>query len=291
MADMRFTFVVLHYQNAEVTRECLGNLEKLRYVPACSIVVVDNASPNGSGKMLKEEYVDHKNIHFILLDSNVGFAAGNNAGYRYAKEILEAEAILVINSDLYVQDVLFLEKLQSVIERNREDGIIAVDIVTRFGGHQNPFRMKAASSKKIRKIIFRKRIGQILYAIPGLNRAIIRRKPQTSTDGNRDKVEQEMRGIVPHGACVIYTDVWIRKEDMAFLEGTFLFMEEEILYDYCCHRHYVIHYVPWLSVFHMEDASQNADAASALVKKRRQLKYEISSRKLLLKLRKQYNKQ
>lgn len=282
--------VILHYQNAKVTRECIKFLMELDYDENFYVIVVDNASPNGTGVVLKNEYANNDNIKFILLDKNEGFAAGNNIGYKYAKETIGADTILIINSDLFIKDKHFLHKLDHEIKSNPNDSIIAVDIVSKYGGHQNPFRYHATSTKKQKQIIARKRVGQILYSVPILNTYLISRKPETSTAKNVKKDNKERLDIIPHGACVIYTPRWVETEEKAFLPGTFLFVEEEILYDYCADKNKIIHYIPHLEVYHMEDASQESVSETAVAKKKSQLRFEIESRKILLKYRKEYIK-
>lgn len=241
--------------------------------------------------MLKEKYSDRPDTHFLLLDDNIGFAGGNNEGYRFAREKLGADTILVINSDLFIKDGEFFKKLEKVIQDNPDDYIIAPDIESAFGVHQNPFRLHASTDGQHRKMILRKRMGQILYRMPVLNKKLIQRDAGTSTKKNRKHFDEEMFDIIPHGACIIFTPAWVKKEERAFREGSFLFIEEEMLFDYCAHLGYRTHYVPSLHVFHMEDASQNAAFSSKLTGKKRRLKYEIQSRKLLLTYRKKYKKE
>lgn len=287
---MHYSFVILHYQNAEVTRQCIGYINQLKNNARIDIVIVDNASPNGSGRILSDEYSTYDNIHFLLLERNIGFASGNNEGYTFAKTTLNSDVILVINSDLFVTDALFLTKLEDIIVQNPEDCIIAPDIVSAYGGHQNPFRFEPLPTFNQREIITRKRVGQLLYSVPILNKYLVKRNAGSSTKNNLKMQPDEMLNIIPHGACIIYTQAWIKKEDIAFREGTFLFVEEEILYDYCVYKGYRIHYVPQLSVKHLEDASQNEDAGNALKKKKNQLRFEIQSRKVLLKYRNSYKR-
>ncbi|MCD8368964.1 MAG: glycosyltransferase [Clostridiales bacterium] len=287
---MHYSFVILHYQNAEVTRQCIGYINQLKNNDKIDIVIVDNASPNGSGKVLSDEFSNDDNIHFLLLERNIGFASGKNKGFAFAKNTLNSDVILVINSDLFVIDSFFLTKLENVITQNPEDSIIAPDIVSAYGGHQNPFMLEPHSSFVQHRIIARKRIGQLLYSIPVLNKKLVKRNAGSSTKKSLKMRPDEMLNIVPHGACVIYTQAWIKEEDIAFREGTFLFAEEEILYDYCVYKGYRIHYVPQLSAKHLEDASQNEDAGNALKKKKSQLRFEIQSRKVLLKFRNSYKR-
>lgn len=50
------------------------------------IIIVDNCSPNGSGKQLEKMYSKCINITVIINEENQGFAKGNNLGYQYIKE-------------------------------------------------------------------------------------------------------------------------------------------------------------------------------------------------------------
>lgn len=58
-------FVVLHYQNLDVTQKCVNFLLKLNGENK-HIIIVDNGSPNGTGKILEEKYVLDSNITVIL---------------------------------------------------------------------------------------------------------------------------------------------------------------------------------------------------------------------------------
>ena len=49
-------FVVLHYSVPEVTRQCVDSIRELQGNKKKKIVIVDNASPDGSGILLEKEY-------------------------------------------------------------------------------------------------------------------------------------------------------------------------------------------------------------------------------------------
>lgn len=51
-----------------------------------SIVIVDNASANGTGRELQQLYQGAENIYVILNPENLGFARGNNVGFEFAKK-------------------------------------------------------------------------------------------------------------------------------------------------------------------------------------------------------------
>ena len=77
-------FVVLHYKVFEETRKCILSLLKLQGDKR--IVIVDNHSPNNSGRKLVEEYKNMPEVKVIITQYNLGFACGNNIGYQFAKK-------------------------------------------------------------------------------------------------------------------------------------------------------------------------------------------------------------
>ena len=285
--DMRVVFVILHYQNVEVTIDSVQYLLKLNGIKNHNIVIVDNASPNGSGDILEKKYANADSVIVLKTDHNGGFAYGNNFGYKYAKKELKADIICVMNSDVFIKNTEFIVELLKYADRNKSVGIVAPDIVIKNGYHQNPYMLSAINTRKQKEIVLKKQIGLVLYSIPILNSILINRKSVRNFEPNKkDKVKERISGIVPHGACLIYMPEWVKKEDKAFVDGTFLFVEEELLFDYCAENGYLVTYEPDFVVFHMEDSSQDAINSSFLQKKRNQMKYEIASRKLLISLRK-----
>lgn len=95
----KIAVITINYATAENTIECVKSLQQQTY-PALDIIVVDNASPDNSGKMLKKEL---EGICTVLLSKeNLGFSYGNNLGLDYAVQH-GAEYLLFINNDT-VQD-------------------------------------------------------------------------------------------------------------------------------------------------------------------------------------------
>ena len=77
---MKTGIVVLNYNDAI---ETIDFVEKISTFNAVDIIcVVDNCSTDDSVKQLKKL----KNIELIALDTNEGYAAGNNAGLKYLYE-------------------------------------------------------------------------------------------------------------------------------------------------------------------------------------------------------------
>ncbi len=88
--------VVLSWNRREDTLACLHSLAG---EPALSVIVVDNASTDGTADAVRAEFPA---VELIVNDANLGFSAGNNVGMRRALE-LGADWVLVLNNDVEVE--------------------------------------------------------------------------------------------------------------------------------------------------------------------------------------------
>lgn len=52
--NLRMAYVILHYNCIDETRKCIRSIQNTEAFPESIIVVVDNASPNGTGRILAE---------------------------------------------------------------------------------------------------------------------------------------------------------------------------------------------------------------------------------------------
>lgn len=92
------SIIVLTYNNWEFTEECLDSLELNTNYPNWELIVVDNASADGTPEFLREYAASREHVSLILNDENLGFAAGNNVGLKLAK----GEYQILLNNDTYV---------------------------------------------------------------------------------------------------------------------------------------------------------------------------------------------
>jgi GT2 family glycosyltransferase len=109
--------IILNYNGADVIKKCLASVLKVDY-PDFEVVVVDNDSTDGSLEIAKANF---SKAHFIKNEANLGFAAGNNIGIRFALERM-ADYVLLLNNDTEVEKD-FLTKLVSVAEADEKIGI------------------------------------------------------------------------------------------------------------------------------------------------------------------------
>lgn len=283
-------FVLLHYNNMDVTRCAVNYICRLNTQDLhVFTVIVDNASPNGSGRKLEEEYSNSRDVFVLCNESNLGFAKGNNIGYQFAKQQCDCSFIIVMNSDVYIQDVDFLQK---IISRKEKVELLAPDIITKNGSHQNPFRMQTISNRSLQSLCKYNYLMYHLYChlltgIFAISVLAVKHKMCRKKDGMYQK---EKRDIVPHGACVIFTESWIEKEEFAFVPITFMYMEEDVLVEYIRQKNYHTLFCPELKVFHIEDASLEDSFQSCLRKRKFLAKNMYLSSSQLIKMRKRNKK-
>ncbi len=250
-------YCILHYKNFEVTIECVNNILKNNNTENFRIVVVDNGSNNNTGERLKALYEKNEKIHIIINESNLGFARGNNISYDYAKCILKADIIVMMNSDIMICNTFSAKKICEICKEGID--IIIPDIINKIGNHQNPLR-KNIPDRKEYLISMMKNIMIILgVQIPVAGKYIYFWYQKRINNRETRLVKKDFafnwKDFVPHGSCIIFNKKWIEKEDFAFVPITFLYCEEEILYSYIKKNKYSMLFYPDLCVKHLEDAS------------------------------------
>lgn len=114
----RVVVIMLTYCNEEEAADCLDSLARATY-PALEILVVDNASPDGSGERLRQRF---PTVHHLTAPHNGGYTAGNNRGFEWVQARTDVDYVLVLNDDTVV-DPHCIERLVSAAE---ESGAAAV---------------------------------------------------------------------------------------------------------------------------------------------------------------------
>lgn len=86
--------IVLTWNGKADTLECLRSLRHLTY-PNAKVLVVDNASADGTAEALRTEFPE---VELIVNAANLRFAGGNNVGIRYALA-KGADYVCLLNND------------------------------------------------------------------------------------------------------------------------------------------------------------------------------------------------
>ena len=92
----RLSIIIVNYNGREHLENCLRSLAAHPPVTPHEIVVVDNASTDGSQEAMRAR----PGVQLVALEENVGFSRGNNAGIRASRGAL----VLLLNNDTLVPE-------------------------------------------------------------------------------------------------------------------------------------------------------------------------------------------
>ncbi len=116
---MNIVVVVLSYNAAKRIRPCLDSLLSQSYEHQYSVLVVDNASTDGTADIVAQEY---SQVSLIRNKKNYGFAGGNNIGMHEAFRN-NYDSIVLINDDTKVRDN-WLKELVLVANSSESIGLV-----------------------------------------------------------------------------------------------------------------------------------------------------------------------
>lgn len=92
------SIVVVTYNNLNLTQLCLASIETETIHVRYEIIIVDNASSDGTQDYLQQFAAGKAHVSLILNDDNTGFSKANNQGLAQAK----GDYLVVLNNDTVV---------------------------------------------------------------------------------------------------------------------------------------------------------------------------------------------
>lgn len=109
----KVSIIIINYNTLSLTRNCINSIFKCIKDQSFEIIVVDNASTDGS----KEFFGEFKNIIYIYLNKNIGFGSANNIGAQYSN----GEYLLFLNSDTIIKNniLYYFLKFYEISPNNR----------------------------------------------------------------------------------------------------------------------------------------------------------------------------
>ena len=273
------SYIVLHYKNVNDTLECLESL-RLIISKKSHIIIVDNNTLNENDENRLKTYTSD----ILKLDRNNGFAKANNKGIQYAKEKYNSKYYVVINNDVLINQKTFENNIIENFKKYSFD-MLGPKINSPSGESVNPFpayknicdvNREIKRCKKL-MVIYNSCILSFLLKIYIKFKHFIK-SPNLISNGVR------LEKIVPlHGCAIIFSDKYLNKYEYAFYNETFLYHEEEFLYQRVLNDHLVSIYDPKIEVFHKEGSSLNNLYQNNRKKLLFQMKEKIKSLNLLRK--------
>ena len=125
---MRVSIVIVSYNGCDYLRRCLASLQGHLGAVEHEVIVVDNASRDGTPQMVREEF---PHVRLIARDTNAGFAGGINHGLREAR----GDALLLLNPDTTVQADI-VSPMLSYLDAQPDIGILAPKLLNEDGSLQ-----------------------------------------------------------------------------------------------------------------------------------------------------------
>lgn len=213
---MKIGIVVLNYIKYQETINCVESILAQRNVDT-SIVIVDNGSNNDSYNVLFDKYNKFKNIQIIGLDTNLGYAKGNNIGIKKLRE-KNIDFIIVANSDICFSTENVLAQIYTGYEKNV--GLIVPTIKNLDGS----IEQRVVYKKKYLVLRIIKKILQINFFIHFNKKAKKERKVE-KIDSNK-----ELKGLIKDSYVVSGSAFLLTPDFFNYYNGlypeTFLYFEE-----------------------------------------------------------------
>lgn len=138
--------IILNKNGFDLTVSCVDSLMKST-VPLKKILLLDQASEDGSGGKLQEFYQNNDVVHVICNKENYGFALGVNIGINEAIK-MGAEMVFLLNNDTVVHEECLQHLCDVVVERQLAAAVGPAimyysnpDKIWQGGGYFNKFKM------------------------------------------------------------------------------------------------------------------------------------------------------
>ena len=246
---MNIVYIILHYMGCKDTIECIESIYNLeKFDNNIDIVVVDNNSPDNSYDILQHKYKNRNNFHLLRNDTNLGFAKGNNVGFKYSKENLNPDFIIMLNNDTIIKQSDFNKILIEQYKKYNFD-IAGPNIISvKDNKNQNPIPYKIPNKKHISKKIFK---NYILYLSSYIKLDVFIKYLNKIIKINSNK---KYNDYMLHGSCLIFSKKYINNYD-GLCDKTFLYCEEDILKYISIRDNLNMKYINNITIFHKEDIS------------------------------------
>jgi GT2 family glycosyltransferase len=126
---IQISIVIVTWNAKKYAAECLDSLQACINDPEAEVIVVDNASTDGTPELVRDSY---PGVTLIRNDENLGFAKANNIGIRRST----GEYVCLINSDVHVLDGC----IEQAVEYMKQDSRIGLLGPKMLGADKKAYR-------------------------------------------------------------------------------------------------------------------------------------------------------
>jgi GT2 family glycosyltransferase len=232
------SIIIVNRNTKEYLLPCVKSIFDKREEISREVIVVDNASQDGSASEVKKTFPF---VRLIKNERNLGFARASNQALRKAS----GRYILLLNPDTQVREGA-IENLASFMESHAEVGVAGVQLLNGDGSKQNSIANFPSLTTEL------------------LNKSLLRRLFPKKFPGKEKNYPEPIEVDSMIGACMmVRRDVF---DQVGLLdEEYFLFLEET---DWCYRikrAGWRIYYVPQAEVYHFQGKSAEKEKKRARV--------------------------
>jgi GT2 family glycosyltransferase len=227
------SFIIVNWNTRDLVLQCINSLFQKQGNYTQEIIVVDNASGDGSSAAIKTEYPE---VQIIQNSQNLGFAKANNMGIK----ISEGTYVCLINSDIQVLDNT-ISFMINFMNKNKDVGLSGPKILWPDLKLQHSCKKYPSIRTQVCETLSLNRIFPDIALFSGECMTFFKHDRQAKVD------------------WLVGCFMMIRREvfvTVGFLDELFFFYSEET--DFCKRMHnagWKIVYLPEVSAIHHEGSS------------------------------------
>lgn len=155
---MKLSIVIVSWNTKQILAECLNSIapvfERMNSLDnPIEVIVVDNASSDGTISLLKESY---EWVTLIDTGENLGFPGGNNRGF----DVSQGEYILLLNPDTVVHGSA-IEELVQFLDSNPDVGAVGSRLLNTDGSLQESCYPRPTIGRELWRLFHLDRIKAI----------------------------------------------------------------------------------------------------------------------------------
>lgn len=129
---MQLSVIIVSWNVRDHLRTCLQSIVSHTRDLEYEIIVVDNASHDGSAEMVATEFPD---VQLIASNENLGFGKANNRG----TEMASGEVVCILNDDTVLQENS-LKQMYDKLMAEQDIGCLGCHLINPDGSHQDSVR-------------------------------------------------------------------------------------------------------------------------------------------------------
>ncbi len=250
LSRVDLAIVIVNYNTRDLLRDCLASIFASRLESSCAVLVVDNASTDGSATMVQAEFPA---VRLFQLPANVGYAVANNVGLRGAgfEGGTPPRYCLLLNPDTLLGPG-DLAQMLAFMEAHPEAGAAGPKLVRQDGSLDKACRRSFPSPENA------------LYRLSGLSRLF----PHHPRFGryNLEYLDPDQPAEVDSlvGAFMLIRGAALSVAGL--LDERFFMYGEDIDLCYRIKRHgWSIYYYPAVTVLHYKGAASRQRSTASIV--------------------------